>query len=172
MGYSSNSIYYRIEEDVQRAFGVHGYSNNNDRNRFARKHTIETVYWRRTLLIMVLTGMLVFSGCLSVDPSVRPAANESAVFEEFTVNESWASNHVWANTTLTSTPAAGNVTTVSVIQENGQVFSTQQIASGQTNVLLALPTNRDATLVASNTANSTTIEKINISVTGINPFPW
>ena len=147
-------------------------SDNNDRNRFAKKSPTETVHWRRTLLIAILTCMFVFSGCLSVDPSVRPAANDSVVFEEFTVDESWASNHVWVNTTLTSTPAASNVTTVSIIRENGQVFSTHQVTSGQTNVLLTLPTNRNATLVASNTANSTIIEKTNVSVTGTNPFPW
>ncbi|WP_237561197.1 hypothetical protein [Halococcus sediminicola] len=110
--------------------------------------------------------MLVFSGCLSVNTSVHPAANESVVFEEFTVNEPWASNHVWVNTTLRSTPAASNVTTISVIQENGQAFSTHQITSGETSVFLALPTNQNVTIVASNTANSTTIEKTNVSVAG------
>ncbi|EMA56021.1 hypothetical protein C451_04446 [Halococcus thailandensis JCM 13552] len=101
---------------------------------------------------------------------MNPTASESAVFEEFSVDEPWASNHVWANTTLKSTPAASNVTTISVIRENGQVFSTHQVTSGQTNVLLALPTNRNATLVASNSKNSTTIEKTNVSVIGIDPL--
>ena len=127
------------ESSVQWAVGAEGTL--NDRNRFAKKHPTETVYRRRTLLITVFACMLVFSGCLSVNTSVHPAANESVVFEEFTVNEPWASNHVWVNTTLRSTPAASNVTTISVIQENGQAFSTHQVTSGETSVFLAFPTN-------------------------------
>ena len=100
------------------------------------------------------------------------ATNDSAVFDELTVDEPWASNHVWAKTTLASTPAASNVTTVSVIQENGRVFSTRQVASGQTSVLLALPAGQNVTLVASNAANSTTIEETNVSVTGTDSFSW
>jgi hypothetical protein len=96
--------------------------------------------------------------------------DDSAVFEEVTVDEPWASNHVWANATLASTPAARNVTTVSVIQENGRVFSTHQVTAGQTAVRLALPTDRTATLVAANTVNSTTIEETNVTVTGTGPF--
>lgn len=143
---------------------------NDDQNRFVKKRPNEAVYCSRTLLATVLICVLVLSGCLSVSPSVRIATNDSAVFDELTIDEPWASNHVWVNTTFTSTPSASNVTTVSVIQENGRVFSTQQVVSGQTNVLLALPTNQNATLVASNAANSTTIEKTNISITGIDPF--
>jgi hypothetical protein len=115
------------------------------------------------LLAISLICLLAFSGCLSVDPSVSTTSNER-VFENFAVDEPWASNQVWVNTTLSSTPAAANVTTITVIQENGRHFSTQEVAAGQTSIYLALPPNQNATLVATNSENSTTIQKMNVRI--------
>jgi hypothetical protein len=115
---------------------------------------------------VALVGALAFSGCLTLDPSLTANTTNSSVFEDFSVSESWATNKIPVETTLTSTPAAGNVTTITVIQKNGRTFSTHQIESGQTRVILSVPPNQNATLVASNSVNSTTIEKINVSTTG------
>lgn len=145
---------------------------DDHRNRFAEKRPTVAVFSRRALLVMVLVCALLTSGCLSVDPGVESATDGSAVFKEFSVGEPWASNHVWANATLASTPAASNVTTISVIQENGRVFSTQQVTTGQTTVYLALPTDRTATVVAVNTVNSTTVARTNVTVTGTDPIPF
>ena len=41
---------------------------------------------------------------------------------------------------------------------------------GQTSVVLELPTNRNATLVASDTMNGTTIEKLNVTTARFNAF--
>jgi hypothetical protein len=113
----------------------------------------------------LLVGTLVFSGCLATNPSVVADTDDSVVFRNFAVDESWATNHITANATLRSTPAAGNVTTITVIAANGRAYVTQQVASGQSTVVLPLPTNQSATLVASNSVNSTTIEKLNVSTT-------
>lgn len=141
-------------------------SNGSDRNRFDEKFRNRSVYGSsaRTLLTVFFVCAIMCSGCLSVNPSVQASTNDSTVFKEITVDEPWASNNVWVDATFRRTPAAGNVTSITVIRENGQPFSTQQIASGQTNVALALPTNQDATLVASDTVNGTTIEKLNVTI--------
>jgi hypothetical protein len=118
------------------------------------------------LVAGLLVGTLVFSGCLVTNPSVVADTDDSVVFRDFSVDESWATNHITANATLRSTPAAGNVTTITVIEASGKAYATQQVASGQSTVVLPLPTNQSATLVASNSVNSTTIEKLNVSTTG------
>lgn len=120
----------------------------------------------RTLLAGLLVGSLVFSGCLATDPAVVADTGDSTVFSEFSVDESWATNHVKTNATLRSTPAAGDVTTIVVIKQNGNVYASEQVAAGQTAVSLPLPTNQSATIVASNSVNSTTIETLNVSTTG------
>lgn len=118
---------------------------------------------------MVVCG-LAFGGCLTLGPTVTADTNESAVFESVSVSESWSSQRVRAKATLASTPAAGNVTQITVVTANGKTFSTINTDPGQTSVVLELPANRNATLVASDTVNGTTIEKLNVT-TGGNTIP-
>lgn len=120
---------------------------------------------RRALAILLIVA-LVSSGCLTLGPSVSTNTGGSAVFESITVEESWASEHVRVNATLRSTPAAGNVTTITIIGENKQEYDTVSVASGQSVVPLWIPTNRNATLVASNSVNSTTLDTLNVSAGG------
>jgi hypothetical protein len=124
---------------------------------------------RRALAIFVVL-VVVFSGCLTLDPSVAANTGESAVFESLSVEEPWASEHVRVNATLASTPAAGNVTTITIIGANGREYDTVSVASGQSVVPLWVPAGRNATLVATNSVNSTTLDTLNIS-TGGNRLP-
>ncbi|WP_435076356.1 hypothetical protein [Halococcus sp. AFM35] len=120
----------------------------------------------RVLVAALLVCSLAFGGCLTLDPTVSADTNDSAVFERISVDESWASQRVRATATLASSPAAGNVTQITVVTENGKTFSTVNTDPGQTSVVLELPANRDSTLVASDTVNGTTIEKLNVSTGG------
>lgn len=114
----------------------------------------------------IIVCTLAFGGCLTTNPSVVADTDNSTVFESFAVSEPWANQKVRAEATLASTPPAKNVTTITVVRPNGKIFSTQQVGPGQTSVVLPLPTNQRATLVASNSVNSTTIEKLNVTTTG------
>lgn len=122
---------------------------------------------RRTVLVTLLVVIvLTSSGCLTLSPSVTANTDNSTVFKSVSTSEPWAGNHVRVNATLRSTPAAGNVTTITVISENNQQYDTVSVASGQTVVPLWVPTNQNATLVASNSVNSTTLGTLNITATG------
>jgi hypothetical protein len=125
---------------------------------------------QRVLVATLVVCGLAFGGCLTLDPTVSVDTGESAVFESIAVNESWSSQRVRANASLSSSPEAGNVTQITVISESGETFSTTNTDPGQTSVILHLPANRNATLVASDTVNGTTIEKLNVT-TGGNELP-
>jgi hypothetical protein len=101
---------------------------------------------------------------------VTTDTNNSAVFEELSPTGFWTGPSVRTNATLQSTSAASNVTTITVVQENGRVFSTTSVASGQSTVILPLPSNQNATLVASNSVNSTTISTVNVTTGGSKLF--
>lgn len=118
------------------------------------------------LMAILIVGTLIFSGCLTLNPSITADTDNSTVFKSFSVSEPWSRQKVRVNATLRSTPAAANVTQIAVIQSNGKTFATRQVTSGQTSIILPLPTNDNATLVASNTVNSTTIETLNVSTSG------
>lgn len=124
---------------------------------------------RRVLTVFVVL-IVVCSGCLTLGPSIAADADESAVFESVSVDEPWASGHVRANATLAATPVASNVTTITIIGEDGQEYDTVSVASGQTLVPLWVPAGRNATLVAANSVNSTTLGTLNVS-TGGNRLP-
>jgi hypothetical protein len=85
--------------------------------------------------VLVVAGLL-FGGCLALDPSVTPETNDSTVFENVSASESWSSQRVRATVRLTSAPAAGDVTQITVIGENNKTFSKRQLAPGQTKVIL------------------------------------
>lgn len=121
---------------------------------------------RMVLLATLLVVSLTFSGCLTLNPSATPETNNSTVFERLAVDEPWAGQQIRATATLASSPAAGNVTQITVINENGKTFSSTMVDPGQTTVLLELPTNQNATLVASDNINGTTIEKLNVTTSG------
>ena len=121
---------------------------------------------RQILVAILLVGSLSLGGCLTVNPAVTPETTNSSVFETLSVNESWASGRIRTTAKLTSSPAAGNVTQITVIQANGETFSTRQVDPGQTTVILMLPPNQNATLVASNTINGTTLATLNVTTGG------
>jgi hypothetical protein len=114
--------------------------------------------------------LFAFSGCLTLNPTVSADTSDSAVFENLSPTESWSGPSVRVNATLRSTPAASNVTTLTVVQANGQTYDSYEVGSGQSTVVLSLPTSQNATIVASNSVNSTTVEELNVS-TGGNELP-
>lgn len=120
---------------------------------------------RNVLLTIVVFGLM-FSGCLTLSPSVTTETSESSVFKSLSTDEPWAGQHVRVTATLRSTPAAANVTTITIIDNSGQPYDTISVASGQTSVILWVPTNQTSTLVASNSINSTTIDTLNITSSG------
>lgn len=125
---------------------------------------------RSVLLATLLVVSLTFSGCLTLRPAVTAETNTSSVFETLSTDTPWAGQHVRVNATLKSTPAAANVTTISVIREDGQSYTTVSVASGQTTVILWVPTNQNAKLVASNDVNSTTLATLNVTTSGTQIF--
>ncbi len=109
---------------------------------------------------------MVFGGCLTLNPSITVNTADSSVFEDISVDEPWSSQRVRASATLASSPEAANTTQLTVISVDGSVFSTVNVSPGQTSVTLTLPANADATIVASDTANGTTIETLNVTTDG------
>ena len=133
-----------------------------------RKSVAQKSY--RTLVALLLVFSLTFSGCLTLSPSVMTDTSTSSVFESLSTDEPWSGQHVRVNATLRSTPDAGNVTTISIIGESGQPYSTVSLDSGQTTVFLWVPTNQNSTLVASNSVNSTTLDTVNVTPGGNRVF--
>lgn len=121
------------------------------------------------LTLLILFGFTV-SGCLTLSPSVTADTSESTVFKSLSIDEPWASEHVRVNATLRSTPTAENVTSITIIGENGRQYSTVSVASGQTVVPLWIPASRNSTLVASNSVNSTTLGTLNVTSGGNKVF--
>ncbi|WP_079890720.1 hypothetical protein [Halococcus agarilyticus] len=121
---------------------------------------------RRVLVATMVVCSLAFGGCLTLDPSITANTDDSAVFESLSVSESWASQRTRAKATLRSSPEAGNVSQITVVTASGTSFSTVNLDPGQTSVVLELPANRNATLVATDTVNGTTIEKLNVTTGG------
>ena len=124
----------------------------------------------RALLAAMVVCSLALGGCLTLDPTVSADTDDSAVFEDLSVTESWSGSSVRVNATLRSTPEATNVTTITVIRANGRPYETKSVESGQSTVILTLPSNADATVVASNSVNATTVDTLNVT-TGGNRLP-
>ncbi|GAA0465542.1 hypothetical protein MUK72_00645 [Halococcus dombrowskii] len=121
---------------------------------------------QRCFVATIVVCSLAFGGCLTLDPTVTADTNGSAVFERIAPSESWSSQRVRAKATLTASPSAGNVSTITVVSASGTSFSTAPIDPGQTSVSLELPANETAMLVASDAVNGTTIEKLNVTTGG------
>jgi hypothetical protein len=120
----------------------------------------------RALLAATVVCSLALGGCLTLDPTVSADTDDSAVFEDLSVTESWSGSSVRVNATLRSTPEATNVTTITVIRANGRPYETKSVESGQSTVILTLPSNADATVVASNSVNATTVDTLNVTTGG------
>ena len=121
---------------------------------------------RRLLLAAAVVVALAFSGCLTLGPTVSADTGNSTVFESVSATESWSGPGVRVNATLESTPQAQNVTTLTVIKQNGRAYETVSVDPGQTTVVFTVPAGESATIVASNSVNSTTIEELNVSTGG------
>jgi hypothetical protein len=134
--------------------------------RILREDRVSDASSGRVLVAVMVVCSLAFGGCLTLDPTVSADTNDSAVFESLSVNESWAGQQVRVSATLASTPEAGNVSQITVIKQNGKTVSTATLDPGQTSVYLTLPAHQNVTLVASDTENATTIEKLNASTGG------
>jgi hypothetical protein len=127
---------------------------------------MRTTSGQQILVVVLVIGSLMLGGCLTLNPSVTPETTDSTVFKNFSINESWTSQRIQTTATLSSSPAAKNVTQITVIGENGKTFSKRQVDPGQTTVILQLPPNENATLVASDTVNGTTIATLNVTTSG------
>ncbi|WP_049901925.1 hypothetical protein [Halococcus agarilyticus] len=122
--------------------------------------------WRRVLAAALVVVGFAAGGCLTLDPTITAETNDSVVFESLSATEPWIEAGVRVNATLRSTGAAGNVTQLTVIEPNGRSFGTIGVDPGQTTVVFTVPANRNSTIVASNTVNSTTIETVNVTAGG------
>jgi hypothetical protein len=121
---------------------------------------------RQVLVIVLVIGSVMVGGCLTLNPSVTPETTESSVFRDVSTTESWASGRIRTTVHLTSSSDAKNVTQITIIGENGKTFSTRQVDPGQTTVVLQLPPNENATLIASDTINGTTLATLNVTTGG------
>jgi hypothetical protein len=121
---------------------------------------------RQVLVAVLVVGSLAFGGCLTLAPTVTPETTNSTVFESVSASESWSSQRVRTTVRLASNPAAGDVNQITVIGENNKTFSLRNLAPGQTKVIIQLPVNQNATLVASDTVNGTTIATLNVTTRG------
>ena len=122
--------------------------------------------WQRILVATVVVVGVAFGGCLTLDPTITAETSDSAVFESLSATEPWTGSGVRVNATLRSTGVADNVTQLTVIKANGRSIQTIGVDSGQTTVILTVPANQNLTIVASNTANSTTLETVNVTASG------
>lgn len=114
--------------------------------------------------------MLAFGGCLTVGPTAEADTSGSAVFESVSATESWSGTGVRTQVTLKSTPEAGTVTTISVVEASGRTFRTTKLDPGQTTVILSLPAHANVTLVASDSVNSSTVGTLNVTTGGDRVF--
>ncbi|AUV83826.1 hypothetical protein C2R22_00390 [Salinigranum rubrum] len=121
---------------------------------------------KRALLTTIVACSLVFSGCLTLSPTVSADTNNSTVVEHISATEPWSGPGIRTKISLKSSDNGSNVTTITAIEEDGQTFQSTQVDAGQTTVILSLPAHQDAILVASNSVNSTTIEKLNVTTSG------
>lgn len=122
--------------------------------------------FRRLLLAAAVVVSLALGGCLTLDPSVTAETGDSAVFERISATESWAGAGVRVEATLKPTPEASEVTSVSVVRDDGRTYRTHSLDPGQSTLVLSLPANERVTVVASNTVNSTTVETLNVTTGG------
>ncbi|ELZ33378.1 hypothetical protein C474_04840 [Halogeometricum pallidum JCM 14848] len=122
------------------------------------------------LAAFLVVCSVAFGGCLTVGPTAEADTSDSAVFERVSATEPWSGTGVRTRVTLKSTPEAGTVTTISVVEASGRTFRTTELDPGQTTVILSLPAHANVTLVASDSVNSSTVGTLNVTTGGERVF--
>ncbi|EMA53717.1 hypothetical protein C450_07407 [Halococcus salifodinae DSM 8989] len=117
---------------------------------------------------MALVVALGFGGCLTLGPTVTADTGNSAVFEQVSSDEPWASGRVKASVNLTpSATTDQGVSKLVVISESGSSFDTTTVETGQTSgITLYLPANGNATVTAVNTVNGTVVGTQTVTADG------
>lgn len=123
---------------------------------------------RQVLAGVALVVALGFGGCLTLGPTLTADTGNSAVFEQVSTDESWASGRVKTSVTLTpSATTDQGVTKLVVVTESGSSFDTTTVETGQTSgITLYLPTNGNATITAVNTVNGTVVDTQPVTTDG------
>ncbi|MGN8214666.1 MULTISPECIES: hypothetical protein [Halococcus] len=123
---------------------------------------------RRALAGVALVVALGFGGCLTLGPTVTADTGNSAVFEQVSSDEPWASGRVKASVNLTpSATTDQGVSKLVVISESGSSFDTTTVETGQTSgITLYLPANGNATVTAVNTVNGTVVGTQTVTADG------
>lgn len=123
---------------------------------------------RRVLASVALVVALGFGGCLTLSPTVTADTGDSAVFEQVSTDEPWASGQV--RTAVTLAPNATTEQGVSklvVIAGSGSSFDTTTVESGQTSgITLYVPADGNATITAVDTVNGTVVDTQPVTVDG------
>jgi hypothetical protein len=122
---------------------------------------------RQVLVTVLVVGSLTLGGCLTLSPTVGMETANSSVFKSASTTEPWGSGRVRTSITLTdNATTTQDVTKLAVISTSGSTFDTVTLDSGQTSATVYVPTNQNATIVASDTVNGTVIDTRTITATG------
>ncbi|WP_049900250.1 hypothetical protein [Halococcus agarilyticus] len=123
---------------------------------------------RQVLASVALVVALGFGGCLTVGPTVTADTGNSAVFEQVSTDEPWASGRVKTSVTLTpSATTEQGVSKLVVISGSGSSFDTTTVETGQSSgISLYLPANGNATITAVNTVNGTVVDTTTVTTGG------
>jgi hypothetical protein len=122
---------------------------------------------RQVLVTILVIGSVTLGGCLTLNPTVSVATDNSTVFKDASTTEPWVSGRVRTSITLTANATTTqDVTKLAVISQSGSTFDTDKLDSGQTSATVYVPANQHATIVASDTANGTVIDTQTVTTTG------
>ena len=123
---------------------------------------------RQVLASVALVVALGFGGCLTLGPAVTADTGNSAVFEQVSTDEPWASGRVKTAVTLTPNATTDQgVSKLVVISGSGSSFDTTTVDPGQTSgATLYLPANGNATINAVNTINGTVVDTQPVTTDG------
>lgn len=114
---------------------------------------------RHVLASVALVVALGFGGCLTLGPTVTADTGNSAVFEQVSTDEPWASGRVKTSVTLApSATTEQGVSKLVVVTESGSSFDTTTVETGQTSgISLYVPANGNVTITAVNTINGSVV---------------
>ncbi|EMA44953.1 hypothetical protein [Halococcus saccharolyticus] len=123
---------------------------------------------RQVFASVALVVALGFGGCLTLGPTVTADTGNSAVFEQVSSDEPWASGRVKASVNLTQDATTDQgVTKLVVVTESGSSFDTTTVETGQTSgISLYFPANGNATVTAVNTVNGTVVGTQPVTTSG------
>lgn len=123
--------------------------------------------YRRGLAAVAVAAMLLSSGCLTLQPTVRADTGGSPVFESLSSTESWSGGQVRTSVTFTSNATTDQgVSKLVVVSESGSSYYTTTLDSGETAATIYLPANQEVTLLAVNTVNGTVVDSITVRTEG------